>query len=181
MLEVPKIPLADDLLGNLVQICLVTRDHEATMDSLLRLGIGPFRVFTLRPGNTVETRFRGQQHSFTCKMSYAYSANMMWEVVQPIEGTGVFDEFLAQRGEGVHHAGFLCPGRSFVEAIAEFERRGFRIIQSGRVWGGKVGYAFIGTFDDLGVFFEIWDHPPGFGPPDPDMWYPPPPGTAVDQ
>jgi glyoxalase/bleomycin resistance protein/dioxygenase superfamily protein len=172
MLDVPKKAVTDDLLGNVVQICLVTRDQKRTMDSLLRLGIGPWKVQTLRPGNVTDMRFRGAAHSFVCKMAYAYSANMMWEVVEPVEGTGVFDEFLRQHGEGVHHAGFLCPGRSFTEAMAEFERRGFNVIQSGRAFGGKVGYAFIGTDDELGVFFEIWDHPPAYSPPAPDEWYP---------
>ncbi|RPH46683.1 MAG: hypothetical protein EHM84_08865 [Lysobacterales bacterium] len=84
-----------------------------------------------------------------------------------------------KKGEGVHHVGFLCRNRSFTEAIAEFERRGFRVAQSGRVWGGKVGFAFIGADDELGLFLEIWDHPPGFGPPDPDAWYPAPPAGAA--
>lgn len=174
LFDLPVTPGTDELLGNIVQLCLVTRDQKRTMDSLLRLGIGPWRVHNLGPGNVTDMRFRGDAHSFTCKMAYAYSANMMWEIVQPVDGTGVFQDFLERHGEGVHHAGFLCPGRSFSDAIAEFERRGFNKIQSGRVWGGRVGYAFIGTCDELGFFFEIWDHPPGVGPPDPDSWYPAP-------
>jgi methylmalonyl-CoA/ethylmalonyl-CoA epimerase len=165
-------PVTDDLLGDVVQICLVTKSHVRTMDSLLRLGIGPFRVHKHHPGTISNTRFRGNAHTFTAVMAYAYSANIMWEIVEPVEGTGVFDEFLAQKGEGVHHFGFQCKGRSYSEALAEFERRGFNVVQSGRVWGGQIGFAFIGTYDELGVFFEIWDHPPGFGPPDPDSWYP---------
>jgi hypothetical protein len=179
MFEAPRNAVADDLLGDMVQICLVTRDHKRTMDTLLRLGIGPWRIHRHHPGTTRDTRYRGQAHTFTAVMAYAHSANIMWEIVEPVHGTGVFNEFLEKKGEGVHHVGFLCRNRTFTEAIAEFERRGFRVAQSGRVWGGKVGFAFIGADDELGLFLEIWDHPPGFGPPDPDAWYPAPPAGAA--
>jgi hypothetical protein len=166
----------NDLLGDVIQICLVTRDHKRTMDGLMRLGIGPWRMHIHSPATISQTRLRGEDHTFTCIMGFAFSANMMWEVVEPLEGTGIFDEFLKNHPDGgVHHVGYTCPGRNFHEAIAEFERRGFQIIQSGRVWNGQVGFAFIGAYDELGVFFEIWDHPPNFTPPAPDSWYPAPP------
>ncbi len=72
MLHVPKKAVTGDLLGNVVQICFVTRDQKRTMDSLLRLGIGPWKVQTLRPGNVTDTRYRGTAHPFVCKMAYAY-------------------------------------------------------------------------------------------------------------
>jgi methylmalonyl-CoA/ethylmalonyl-CoA epimerase len=175
MSKSPGLAMAADLLGDMVQICLVTRDHIRTMDHLLALGIGPWRIHTHHPGTTRETLLRGEAHAFTCIMAYAHSANVMWEIVEPVAGSGIFSEFLEQRGEGVHHVGFLCRDRSFAAAIVEFDRRGYQVVQSGRVWNGRVGYAFIGTYDALGLYFEIWDHPPGFGPPDPECWYPAPP------
>lgn len=178
MIEPPAIELADDLLGDLVQICLVTRDCQRTMDSLLRLGIGPFRVHTHHPGTTSDTRLRGRPHSFKAVMAYAFSANVMWEVVEPVEGDGIFDEFLAKHGEGVHHFGFKPRDRGFREAIEEAERRGFQLVQSGRVWGGAVGFAFLDGDGELGVYFELWDHPEGFEPPPPERWYPAPPAGA---
>jgi hypothetical protein len=89
-------------------------------------------------------------------MAFASSVNTMWEVVEPQGGTGVLQEFLDKNGEGVYHVGFHIPGRNFTEAIEEFSRRGFQVVQSGR-WLERTGYAFIGTGDGLGVFFEIWD------------------------
>jgi methylmalonyl-CoA/ethylmalonyl-CoA epimerase len=171
----PNIALADDLLGDMVQVCLVSRDCQRTMDGLLRLGIGPWRLHSHNPNTLSETRYRGAEHNFSCKMCYAHAGNMMWEVVQPTGGTGIFDEFLERYGEGVHHFGFNIRGRSFSEAIAEFARRGFTVAQSGRAFNGQVGYAFIDGFEQFGVYFEIWDHPPGGIHPEPDSWYPAPP------
>ncbi|KAF2395187.1 hypothetical protein [Pseudomonas frederiksbergensis] len=42
----------DGFLGNVVEIAIVTRDHKRTMDGLLKLGIGPWRVYTFNPENT---------------------------------------------------------------------------------------------------------------------------------
>jgi len=99
MFEAPGNAVADDLLGDMVQICLVTRDHKRTMDTLLRLGIGPWRIHRHHPGTTRDTRYRGQAHTFTAVMAYAHSANIMWEIVEPVHGTGVFNEFLEKRAK----------------------------------------------------------------------------------
>ncbi|MFE2186386.1 hypothetical protein [Streptomyces sp. NPDC059455] len=46
------------LLGDVVQICVVTSDIRRTIDGYLRMGIGPWRVQTLGPDSTTDTRFR---------------------------------------------------------------------------------------------------------------------------
>src|ERR1700712_3979424 len=111
---------ATDLLGDLVQICIVSPSLEATMDRMLKLGIGPWRGQTFSPENITSQRLRGEDHTYTCRMAFAQGANVMWEVVQPVEGTGVFQEFLDQRGEGIHHLGYATTLDDFSEAIAEF-------------------------------------------------------------
>jgi methylmalonyl-CoA/ethylmalonyl-CoA epimerase len=175
MIETYKNAAPGDVLGDILQICLVTRNHKRTMDHLMGLGIGPWRIYKLDPGTTSDTRYQGEPHSFSAVMGYANSANMMWEIVEPIGGTSVFEDFLRQKGEGVHHFGVSKKGLSFSDAVAEFDQRGLSVVQSGRVWGGQVGFAFIGAYDELGHYIEIWDHPAGFTPPDPDSWYPAPP------
>jgi len=172
----PPGALDNEFLGDIVQFCLVTRDYKRTLAELTRLGIGPWRIQTLGPHNVTDGRLRGDAHEFTAKMCYAYASNLMFEVVQPLTGQSAVQEFLDKKGEGIHHLGCLCPTKNFQECIAEFEARGFKVVQSGR-WQGKVGYAFIGTDDALGFFIEIWDHPPGFVLPEPEEWYPAPPSA----
>ena len=45
--------MSNGFLGNLVEVCVVTRDHRRTMEGLVRLGIGPWRVHTFTPENAV--------------------------------------------------------------------------------------------------------------------------------
>ena len=169
-----------DFPGDIVQICLVTRDHKRTMDGLAKLGIGPFRIYRFDQKTTSETRYHGQAHSFTAVMGYASSANMMWEVVEPTGGTSIFEDVLTRKGEGVHHLGLRMRGRSYADAITDFAERGFGVAQSGRVWGGDVAFAFIDTSKEIGIYLELTESSPGSEPPSADTWYPAPPaeGTA---
>ena len=167
------------LPGDVIQTCLVTRDHKRTMDSLIKLGIGPWRVYEFGQQTTSDTSYRGQPHWFSAVMAYAGSTNMMWEVVEPTGGTSIFEDVLVQKGEGVHHLGLNLDGCSFAHALADFATRGFVIAQSGRVWGGDTTFAFINTYDALGIYLELTDSPPGYTPPDPDAWYPAPPATGA--
>ncbi len=172
------LAILDQVLGtipsDIVQVCLVTRDHRRTMDGLMKLGIGPWRLYTFDRETTSDTRYHGQAHWFSAVMGYASSANMMWEVVEPTGGTSIFEDALARKGEGIHHLGLRTEGGRFADAIAAFSQRGFGIAQSGRVWGGEVAFAFIDARDALGLYLELTDAPPGSKPPDPDTWYPAP-------
>ena len=168
-----------DIPGDIVQVCLVTRDHRRTMEGLMKLGIGPWRLYTFDRKTTSDTRYQGQAHWFSAVMGYASSANIMWEVVEPTGGTSIFEDVLTQKGEGVHHLGLRMRSLSFTEAIADFAQRGFGVAQSGRVWGGDVAFAFIGTCDELGIYLELTDGPPGSKPPDPEAWYPAPPSEGA--
>jgi methylmalonyl-CoA/ethylmalonyl-CoA epimerase len=173
----PRAELGD-LLGDVTQVCLVTRDLEATMDRLSLLGLGPWRVQTFAPHNVDDPVLRGAPHSYACRMAFAPASNFMWEIVQPLEGTGVFQDFLDRHGEGIHHLGFAAP-HGYPRTLAELEARGFQLVQSGRVWDGHTGYAFLAATEGEDFYLEIWDHTPGSTPPPPESWYPAPPADTA--
>lgn len=52
--------LSNSFLGGLIEICLVTRDHQRTMEGLVRLGIGPWRVYTFDSRTVTERRYQGR-------------------------------------------------------------------------------------------------------------------------
>jgi hypothetical protein len=35
---------------------------------------------------------------------------MMWEIVQPLTGPNIYEEFLDRHGEGIHHVAVDCKG-----------------------------------------------------------------------
>jgi hypothetical protein len=61
--------------------------------------------------------------------------NLQLELVQPIEGDSIYQDWIHERGEGLHHLNFLVDD---VDEIAEKTRRqGFQSIQSGRFGQGN--------------------------------------------
>jgi hypothetical protein len=80
-----------------------------------------------------------------------------WELIQPLDGQGVFARFLAEKGEGVHHIALATP--NFDDAVAEQIQRGNTLPLSGTFSGVKVAY--LPTDRDLGVITEIFSGTPG--------------------
>ena len=169
--------LANSFLGDNTQICVVTRDLQRTMEGLVRAGIGPWGVYTFDPTTVSDMTYRGRPASHSMRLGVANSGSTEWEIVQPLTGPNIYDEFLDAHGEGVHHVAFGCNGIPWDERVEAFTARGYAMIQSG-VWLGQVPYAYFETEGDTTTIFEIYDIPPDFVMPEPEQWYPaPPPGA----
>ncbi len=41
--------LSNSFLGKLIEVCIVTADYRRTIEGLVRLGIGPWMVYTWTP------------------------------------------------------------------------------------------------------------------------------------
>ena len=159
-------------LGNVVEIAIVTRDHKRTMDGLLKLGIGPWRVYTFSPENTQNQTYHGEPADFVLKVCFAQSGNMVWELMEPVSGPTIFADFLDKHGEGIQHVAYDCNNIPFEDRIAELERRGFKCVQSGS-WMGVNHFAFFGTEADTTTVFETYAFPSDWDYPEPESWYPP--------
>jgi hypothetical protein len=57
--------------------------------------------------------------------------------MEPTSGPTIFADFLEAHGEGIHHVTYNCNNISFEERLAEFERRGYKKVQSGSWMGPK--------------------------------------------
>ncbi|KAF4537153.1 hypothetical protein DIS24_g11566 [Lasiodiplodia hormozganensis] len=162
-------------LGNPMEICLVTRDYKRTISGLHALGIGPWRCYSFTPSNTTNQTYRGQASDFTLRVCFAeLSPTMVYEVIQPVSGPNIFQEFLDQHGEGVHHIAYDMNGIPFEERVKEFEKRGFVMSQGGS-WMGRNHFAFFETEEKTGTCFETYEFPADWDYPEPESWFPHPP------
>jgi hypothetical protein len=93
--------------------------------------------------------------------------SVQWELIQPLDDKSMYAEFLATKGEGLHHVAVGVP--SYGEALDTLRAKGRRVLQSG-VYNG-VTFAYLSTDEDLGVVTEIFDWPPGLEQ-KPDAVYP---------
>ena len=172
-----KATLSNSFLGNSKQIAFVTRDLQRTMEGLVRAGIGPWRIYTFGPDTDEDLRYRGRPASYSIRVAFAASGRMNWEIIQPLTGPSIYEEFLEKHGEGVHHVAFTLNGIPWEEQLAAFEARGYEVIQSGASWG-KLRFAYFETEGDISTTAEIFDIPADFTFPAPESWYPAPPPAS---
>ena len=166
--------LSNSFLGKLIEICIVTADHQRTMEGLVRLGIGPWRIYTFDARTVSERTYHGEEADWAIKVCFADVGDLALEIMQPLHGPSIFQEHLDRHGEGVHHIAFDLGGKPWQDRVAEFAARGFQPAQSGRFVGKNV-FAYFDTEEATGTTFETYDIPDGFVWPEPEAWFPAPP------
>lgn len=147
------------------------------MAGLVRLGIGPFRVYTFAEDNLAAPTYRAESSPFSLKVCIATNDHLTWEIMQPVTGRTIMREFLDAHGEGIHHVAFDCNGAPWQQRIANLTARGFAPTQSGR-WRDQNSFCFFDTEAATTTCFETYQFPDGFVFPDPEEWYPGPPPQA---
>ena len=119
-----------------------TKDYKRTIAGVSQLGIGPWRVYTSNHENTTDQTYRGKPSAFTMRLCFAeLSPEIVYEVIQPVSGPTVFQEFLDEHGEGIHHVAYDCNNLPMEERVKLFEQRGFAMAHGGN-WMGKCRFAF---------------------------------------
>lgn len=89
---------------------------------------------------------------------------------EPLKGPNIYEEFLAEHGEGMHHVGIWVDDLD--AAVTELESRGYAMIQSGRTGvHGDGGFAYFETAGPLATTIELIELPSERKPP--DAVYPP--------
>jgi methylmalonyl-CoA/ethylmalonyl-CoA epimerase len=153
------------------QVAVVVRDLDAAMKLYSdKLGIGPWDVYTYGSHRMHTMTFRGERRPYVMKLALAFVGPTMYELIEPIEGPNIYEEFLAERGEGLHHLGYYVG--SIDAAIDEMAAQGYALLQSGRGFGvnGDGAYAYFDTERDLGCIVEAIELPSAM--PEPEYRYP---------
>jgi len=152
-----------------LQVSVVVRSLEASMRTYVEeYGIGPWDVYEFNPATVRNMTERGRRVDRAWRLALAHVGRLQWELIEPLDDESIYAQFLAERGEGVHHVGLAVP--DYAGAIAALEGKGREVLFGGEYNG--VTFAYLATDDDLGVITEIFDAPPGIDQ-RPDATYPP--------
>ena len=81
--------LSNSFLGGLVEVCLVTADHRRTMEGLVRLGIGPWRIYTFDSRTVGERTYRGEPADFGIRVCFADAGGTAMEIMEPLFGPSI--------------------------------------------------------------------------------------------
>ena len=117
--------LPNGFVSDVQQVALVVRNLDATLEEYTnRLGIGPWRVMLCEPPRLTDMRIRGEPIGYSMRLAVAQTGRTMWEIIEPVDGPSIYQEFLDEHGEGIHHLVVEHEGLDYDEALARFGASG---------------------------------------------------------
>ena len=153
--------LHDVKLNRPVQVGILVRDVERTTRLLGSLfGLGPFKFIEWPDRPTSKYYYRGTEEHIKNRQAFVQVGPLELEFVQPLEGErNAFRDFLAQRGEGIHH--ILFEVDDIDAATNALSRDGIEVLQSGTGIRPGTRWALLDTQDLLGFLVELRHCVPG--------------------
>ena len=102
----------------------------------------------------VEGTYNGKPGNYSFHLYLAYSGGSMLELIQPVSGQSMYQEYIDRHPEGgVQHIAYLVPESELDKSISELKNKGFRIIQSLTLPVARVAY--FDTYKEIGVVTEL--------------------------
>jgi hypothetical protein len=121
-------------------------------------GISTWRRYLYDGDSVPVRRYRGQDGTWAMKLSMGGDSPQV-ELIQVVAGPSIYQEFLDEKGPGMHHLGVFVD--SLEQATEVMRNRGFEVIQEGSGHGmdGDGAFAYYDTSSELGVFIEAIEVP----------------------
>jgi catechol 2,3-dioxygenase-like lactoylglutathione lyase family enzyme len=120
----------------ITQIAVVVRDIEAALKTYTEtLGWGPWSVFDYKPPLLHDTRVMGEPVEFRMIGAEASVDGLGFELIQPVSGPSIYQEFLDTHGEGVQH--IACMKHSVEDS--SLMREHWRANGAGELMSGRIG------------------------------------------
>jgi catechol 2,3-dioxygenase-like lactoylglutathione lyase family enzyme len=136
------------------QVALVVKDIQTTVKNYWNiLGIGPWEIYLWEAPIVYNRTYYGKPAWAREKIALVQVGALQMELVQPVEGDSIYQDFLTEHGEGLHHINFLVDD---LDGTAEIlAKEGFPTIQSGRRGSPEnpSGYNYI----DIKPLHAIWE------------------------
>jgi catechol 2,3-dioxygenase-like lactoylglutathione lyase family enzyme len=137
------------LAAGIQQVAFVVGDIAAAERFFAgRLGVSRFCRFDDIQVN--EPVYRGGPGDFHYHLSLGYAGDLAVELIQHLSGNSIYKEFLDQKGEGVHHLGFLVGDHE--RAVRDLAANGYPVVQGGRIGGSR--FAYFDTRPACGAYLE---------------------------
>ena len=154
-------------IQGIAQIALVVRNLEETVEHWYRvLGVGPWHFYTYARRLVPRMTRRGLPADYQMRVALANAGAIRVELIEPIAGDTIYQEFIDQHGYGVQHLGILVD--DMATALAQARAAGFTMTQDGAGFGpdGDGHYAYLDTEAKLGTTIELIERPKRRHPPE---------------
>lgn len=141
------------------QVGILVRDLERAVEHYARRwAVTPWNVYAYGPDSVPRLSYRGEAGRFRMLVALSETSPQI-ELIHSIEGPSIYEEWLAENGEGLHHLGIVVP--SLDAAKESFSAAGYELLQDGAGYGldGDGGFAYFDTVRDFGSILEAIERP----------------------
>ena len=136
------------------QVAIVVEDLESVAKNYWNiLGIGPWAIFDWEAPLVYDRKYHGKTVWAREKIALAQVGDVQLELVQPVAGDSIYQDWLNEHGEGLHHMNFLVDDVD--EATEMLVKQGFPSIQSGRFGPKEQKGAY--NYIDIKPLCAIWE------------------------
>ena len=142
------------------QINVVTDDVDRTVAQLTNiLEIGPWSIGTLNnqtvsnPGLLVDGRMCAPEFHF--QLGITFYSNIEFEVIQPVKGPTVYQEYLNRHGRGFHHIKEVIPPEQWEKTLDGYKKEGMELSIRGSV--GPTSFAYLDCEKAFDFVVELGD------------------------
>jgi hypothetical protein len=141
-LNVEEVATPGSYYSNLIQVAVVVRDLDETIKRLSYLGFGQFGPQILPPMKGLPI-FNGKPPEGKVEPRSGWIGDVELELLQTIEGTSPYTEFLERGDEGIHHIAFGVDDLDM--EITRLGKKGINPFVLGYWQGGGYAYFDIGA------------------------------------
>jgi catechol 2,3-dioxygenase-like lactoylglutathione lyase family enzyme len=134
------------------QVGLIVRDIAKSTQAYSEVfGMPKPPVIITDEPDIARTTYKGEPTNAQAKLAFFQMGQVALELIEPIGGPSTWQEFLDEKGEGVHHIAFIVRGTN--DVVAFLEGKGIHMIQQGYYTGGM--YTYMDSAPTLGVILEL--------------------------
>jgi len=152
--------MAEPKLPELFHIGWVVRDCVAAQRELgARLGAGPF-VSAGDEARFDKTLVHGKPTPFSLRVAFGALGGVLLELLEPLDDQSPHAEFLAARGEGLHHMAYLVPDFDEQLAAVRAARPEAELLIDGTRPGNPVRWVYVDGGAARGTVIELLERTP---------------------
>lgn len=139
------------ILPEPTHIGYITRDIERTMEQFQNyFGLESFKKMV---PDYFNRRYHGKPENFKMQLAFARVGNIVYELIQVLEGKTIYEDFMNEHGEGIHHLGYEIS--DLARWAQAYKNVGIEPIMSGERKGLKWAY-----FDTPAIVVELLERSP---------------------
>ena len=137
------------------QIAWVVKDVEKSKSFFQEMyGVKNFSPIVTTRLQDYDGTYYGKPADAETLMTMTYSGGTFIEIIQAVSGKSIFQDYIEKNPSGgIQHIAYSTPVSNLDTVIAEFERKGLKVVSSFDTSIAKI--VFFDTSEEIGVFTEI--------------------------